>query len=118
MLSVAVVVGEDEGYGTDLVQLYPPERGKVRGRDAVLLRAGAEVASVVDLPWEEEDPSHLERARAAEGRVMLAGGLGPENVRAAIEAVRPWAVDASSSLEIAPGIKDHERVRAYVEAAR
>ena len=49
---------------------------------------------------------------------MLAGGLGPENVRAAIEAVRPWAVDASSSLEREPGIKDHERVRAYVEAAR
>ena len=49
---------------------------------------------------------------------MLAGGLGPENVREAIEEVRPWAVDASSSLETAPGIKDHERVRAYVAAAR
>ena len=49
---------------------------------------------------------------------MLAGGLGPENVAAAIAAVRPWAVDASSSLERAPGIKDHDRVRAYVEAAR
>ena len=49
---------------------------------------------------------------------MLAGGLSPENVRKAIEAVRPWAVDASSSLEAAPGIKDHERVRAFVAAAR
>ena len=49
---------------------------------------------------------------------MLAGGLGPENVDEAVEAVRPWAVDASSSLESAPGIKDHERVRAFVEAAR
>ena len=49
---------------------------------------------------------------------MLAGGLGPENVRAAIEAVRPWAVDASSSLETAPGEKDHRRIRAYVDAAR
>jgi phosphoribosylanthranilate isomerase len=49
---------------------------------------------------------------------MLAGGLGPENVREAIAAVRPWAVDASSSLEVAPGIKDAERVRAFVEAAR
>ena len=49
---------------------------------------------------------------------MLAGGLGPENVRAAIVAVRPWAVDASSSLEASPGVKDHERIRAYVEAAR
>ncbi len=49
---------------------------------------------------------------------MLAGGLSPENVAEAIGAVRPWAVDASSSLESAPGIKDHERVRAFVEAAR
>jgi indole-3-glycerol phosphate synthase / phosphoribosylanthranilate isomerase len=117
MLSVAVVVGEVEG-DADLVQLYPPEEGKVRGRDAVLLRDGEEVARVVDLPWQEEDPAHLERACAVEGRVMLAGGLGPDNVRGAIEAVRPWAVDASSSLEISPGVKDHDRIRAYVEAAR
>jgi phosphoribosylanthranilate isomerase len=84
----------------------------------VLLREGEEVARVVDLPWQEADPTHLERARATEGRVMLAGGLGPENVRDAIDAVQPWAVDASSSLEVSPGIKDHELVRAYVEAAR
>ena len=75
MLSVAVVVGEADG-DADLVQLYPPEEGKVRGRDAVLLRDGKEVARVLDLPWQEEDPAHLERARAVEGRVMLAGGLG------------------------------------------
>jgi indole-3-glycerol phosphate synthase len=119
MLSVAVVVGDVDG-DADLVQLYPPEPGKVRGRDGVLLRDGEEVARVVDLPWQEEDSTHLERARAAaaEGRVMLAGGLGHDNVREAIEAVGPWAVDASSSLEISPGVKDHERIRAYVEAAR
>ena len=118
VLAVAVVVGEPEGDGADLVQLYPPEDGKVRGRDAVLLRDGEEVAKVVDLPWKEPDPTHIDRARRTEGRVMLAGGLGPENVRVAIDAVRPWAVDASSSLEASPGIKDHDRVRAYVEAAR
>ena len=118
MLSVAVRVGDAGDDGADLVQLYSREEGKIRGRDAVLLRDGAEVATVVDLPWREEDPSHLERATATRGRVVLAGGLGPENVRAAIEAVRPWAVDASSALESAPGIKDHERVRAYVAAAR
>ena len=118
VLAVAVVVGEPDGDGADLVQLYTEEEGKVRGRDAVLLSDGREVARVVDLPWQEDDPTHLERARGTEGRVMLAGGLGPENVHDAIEAVRPWAVDASSSLEVSPGIKDHERVRAYVEAAR
>jgi indole-3-glycerol phosphate synthase/phosphoribosylanthranilate isomerase len=118
VLAVAVVVGEPDGDGADLVQLYAEEEGRVRGRDAVLLSDGREVARVVDLPWQEQDPTHLERARETEGRVMLAGGLGPENVHDAIEAVRPWAVDASSSLEVSPGIKDHERVRAYVEAAR
>jgi indole-3-glycerol phosphate synthase/phosphoribosylanthranilate isomerase len=118
MLTVAVVVGESETDGADLVQRYEDEPGKVRGRDAALLRHGMKVASVVDLPWQEADPTHLERARATEGRVMLAGGLGPGNVRAAIEAVRPWAVDASSSLELEPGIKDHDLVREYVAAAR
>jgi indole-3-glycerol phosphate synthase / phosphoribosylanthranilate isomerase len=117
-LTVAVTVGEDDARGADLVQRYPVEAEKVRGRDAVLLRDGEEVARVVDLPWQEDDPTHLDRARAVRGRLMLAGGLGPDNVRAAIDAVAPWAVDASSSLESAPGIKDHDRVRAYVEAAR
>src|SRR5262249_48305806 len=117
VLSVAVVVGAEDG-DADLVQRYSSEEGKVRGRDAVLLRDGHEVARVVDLPWQEDDPTHLQRAHAVAGRLMLAGGLGPENVREAIASVRPWAVDASSSLELSPGIKDHDRVRAYVEAAR
>jgi indole-3-glycerol phosphate synthase / phosphoribosylanthranilate isomerase len=118
MLSVSVHVGEYEDRGADLVQLYEREDGRVRGRDAVLLRDGEPVARVLDLPWEEDDPTHLERAQAAEDRVVLAGRLGPENVRRAIAAVHPWAVDAASRLEREPGIKDHERVRAFVEAAR
>jgi indole-3-glycerol phosphate synthase/phosphoribosylanthranilate isomerase len=118
VLPVAVFVGDAVDAGTDLVQLYPEQEGSVRGRDAVLLRRGERVGTVVDLPWQEGDATHLDRARATKGRVVLAGGLGPENVAEAIAAVRPWAVDASSSLETAPGIKDHDRVRAYVEAAR
>jgi indole-3-glycerol phosphate synthase/phosphoribosylanthranilate isomerase len=117
MLSVAVFVGERGDSSSDLVQLYARENGH-RSREGVLLRGDEQVARVVDRGWQQEDPEHLERARAASGRVVLAGGLSPENVREAIEAVRPWAVDASSSLETAPGIKDHERVRAFVEAAR
>lgn len=50
--------------------------------------------------------------------LMVAGGLGPDNVGAAIEAVRPDGVDASSGLESAPGRKDRARVRAFVEAVR
>ena len=119
LLSVSVHVGEPRDEGADLVQLYDRDaNGRLRGRDASLLRDGEPVARVLDLPWEEEDPGHLARAGAADGRVVLAGRLGPDNVRAAIDAVHPWAVDAASRLESEPGIKDHAKVRAFVEAAR
>jgi len=117
MLSVGVFVGEAGDVGADLVQLYAQENGH-RSRDGVLLRDGETVAAVLDLPWLEEDEAHWAQAARREGRVLLAGGLGPENVGAAIKAVRPWCVDASRSLELEPGIKDHARVRAFVEAAR
>jgi indole-3-glycerol phosphate synthase/phosphoribosylanthranilate isomerase len=117
-LAVAVWVGSAGASDADLDQVHTVEPGKVRGREATLYRGGEAVARVVDLPWEEDDPGHWERAAAAEGRVVLAGGLGPGNVAEAIAAVRPWAVDASSSLERSPGVKDHALVRAYVEAAR
>jgi indole-3-glycerol phosphate synthase len=117
-LSVAVFVGEAEETRADLVQLYARREGRVRGRDAKLLRRGEPVAEVIDLPWDEQDPLHFQRAAAVDGRVMLAGRLGPENVREAVRAVRPWAVDAASQLESEPGIKDHAKVRAFVEAAR
>lgn len=52
------------------------------------------------------------------GRIILAGGLSPENVAAAISIVKPYAVDASSSLEQSPGIKDHERIAQFIERVR
>jgi indole-3-glycerol phosphate synthase/phosphoribosylanthranilate isomerase len=117
VLSVAVFVEDVDETPADLVQLYARENGH-RARHATLYRDGERVASVVDLPWLREDPLHWRTAASLDGRVMLAGGLSPENVRDAIEAVQPWAVDASSSLETEPGIKDKAKVRAFVEAAR
>jgi indole-3-glycerol phosphate synthase len=117
VLTVAVFVGEPEDRGADLVQLYTPEEGAVRGRDAVLYRDGEPVARVADLPWDGDDPEHWRNARG-DDRLVLAGKLGPDNVRAAIDAVHPWAVDAASRLESAPGIKDHDKVRAFVQEAR
>jgi phosphoribosylanthranilate isomerase len=58
------------------------------------------------------------RDRVAPAPVILAGGLRPENVRAAIERVAPFAVDVNSGVSTRPGVKDAERVQAFVREAR
>ena len=59
-------------------------------------------------------------AKSLKGRanILISGGLGPENVRDAVSFFEPWGVDASSSLESAPGKKDRDRVRRFVFAAK
>ena len=52
------------------------------------------------------------------GRIILSGGLTAENVAAAIQAVRPYAVDVSSGVEVVPGKKDIDRLEAFVAAVR
>jgi phosphoribosylanthranilate isomerase len=50
-------------------------------------------------------------------RLILAGGLAPENVQAAIEQTHPWGVDTASGVESSPGRKDHARMKMFIEAA-
>jgi phosphoribosylanthranilate isomerase len=50
-------------------------------------------------------------------RVILAGGLTPDNVVEAIQIVQPFAVDVASGVEAAPGIKDHNKLKAFIQSA-
>lgn len=59
-----------------------------------------------------------EMAKLFDENVIIAGGLDDANVGQAIRIARPWGVDASSRLESAPGIKDHQKVRRFIQAAR
>ena len=61
--------------------------------------------------------SAARRTRELVPRLFLAGGLSPENIAEAIAEVHPYAVDACSALESAPGKKDAERVRSFIKAA-
>ena len=60
----------------------------------------------------------LAKSLRGRGNIVVSGGLSPENVREAISFFEPYGVDASSSLEEAPGKKNEERVRRFVSAAK
>ena len=60
----------------------------------------------------------LAKSLYGRGNIVVSGGLGPENVREAVRLFEPYGVDASSSLEDAPGKKNKERVRRFVVAAK
>lgn len=96
----AVVAGSADArraneFGTDLVLVDAPSPGSGKVFD-----------------WSMMDD-------VAEGpRILLAGGLTPDNVAEAITAVRPWGVDVSSGVEKSPGKKDALKVKAFIERAR
>ena len=106
----------------DIAQVYggaTPEKARVwkafRPADTVNT-AGAEAilldgpANGISFDWTI--------ARDQEHKIIVAGGLDASNVAEAIRIAKPWGVDASSKLESSPGIKDREKVRAFVKAAR
>jgi phosphoribosylanthranilate isomerase len=111
-------------------QLFPVMTVKAfRMKDAESLKSLADYktdawlldAYVADKPGGTGAKFNWELAIEAQklGRpIFLAGGLTPENVADAVRQVRPYAVDVSSGVEASPGRKDHEKVRAFVRAAK
>jgi phosphoribosylanthranilate isomerase len=87
--------------------------------DAVLLDAkvrGKLGGTGVTLPWEALVDALRPLRAGSRAKLVLAGGLSPENVSEAIRLLRPDVVDVSSGVETAPGIKDHARMRAFRDA--
>ncbi|MEP6621433.1 MAG: phosphoribosylanthranilate isomerase [bacterium] len=87
--------------------------------DALLVDAmvpGQLGGSGVTIPWLQLGES-LD-ALSSGYRIVLAGGLTADNVAEAIDYVSPMVVDVSSGVESAPGIKDHQRIRAFIAAVR
>jgi phosphoribosylanthranilate isomerase len=103
-VTLAIAVNAD-----GVLAAEPPSRHLIMLDTAHPVLAGGTGES---FPWDTA------AALAARRPVLLAGGLADDNVEAAITRVRPFGVDASSRLEVRPGIKDHERVRRFVSAVR
>lgn len=93
------------------------------GGDPELARAASYGADIVLLDSASPGSGRVFDWSLAEGapsglRVLLAGGLTPENVGEAIERVRPWGVDVSTGVESEPGVKDATKVRRFIQAAQ
>ncbi len=137
--------GEEEEYCPDYVQHYEdtPEASRATGFAHTRIRAFrmrgestlAEIAAYTDPvgailldtyhkdtlggSGETFDWSLAARAKQLTNRpIILSGGLTPDNVQAALEAVRPYAVDVASGVEVSPGIKNHAKIKAFVRAVR
>jgi phosphoribosylanthranilate isomerase len=89
-----------DGFDGFIIESKPPKGATRPGGNALAIDWALTAGWVAPKPW------------------LLAGGLTPENVVGAIRASGATAVDVSSGVERGPGIKDPERIRAFIQAAR
>jgi phosphoribosylanthranilate isomerase len=123
-----------EEVGLDRIQLHgdepadfwagpPPALRVARGLDALSAGEGVVLLDAATPGYGGAgEPLDWELVRAAVEKtrreIILAGGLTPANVAEAVRVVRPAGVDVASGVESSPGIKDAEKIRAFVTAAR
>lgn len=140
-LSAAEVLQIAEMCGLDFIQLHGSESREYCRRfprerliKALSFRSEEEFTAAADYPVraflvDAHDPVrfggtgrtcdwNLASRFAARHPLVLAGGLNAENLDKAMEAVRPLAVDISSGVEVSPGKKDHDKIRAVIAAVR
>jgi phosphoribosylanthranilate isomerase len=99
---------------------------RVQSVDSLDVMDGYEADLFLLDAWSERAPGgtgerfdwKVAKSYGGRGNILVSGGLTPENVREAIRFFEPYGVDASSSLEDAPGKKNAERVRRFVSAAK
>ena len=125
-VAVVGVPGMAPVEGFDLTQTYDmPDEFRdviVASRNGAPGEVPDGVPILLDLPFgsrPEGDELRAHWARAAEVRqpVILAGSLDPQNVADAVRAAAPWGVDTARGVETAPGVKDHDLIRAFVRNA-
>ena len=136
----AAIAETVERAGLDLVQLSgdegPETVGPLAARTIKAFRTGgmpggAELAAwsavwgvLIDAPHRDlyggtgEGWNYASAAELGGRRLFLAGGIGPDNARRAVEAARPYAIDVCSRVESAPGIKDLELLRRLFQEVR
>jgi len=125
-LDIAQLHGEGDDEDTGLEERRIIRALRVRDEASLEGIGGFQSATLLLDTWVEGRMGGTGRtfdwslaARVAEShRVVLAGGLTPENVAEAIRTVRPYGVDVSSGVEMSPGRKDPERMAAFIRNAR
>ncbi len=117
--------------GLDVAQLYGTSEARgirvwraIKATESLLTYVNDETAEAVLVDTPSDDlhggtgaSFDWSRAKGLPKHIIIAGGLDASNVRRAIEQAQPWGVDACSRLEKSPGLKDHDKVRQFVEAA-